>query len=308
MAKPPVLRPGDTIGVVAPGSPVRPEPLEQGVARLEGLGFRVKLGESVTAWKGHLAGDDQLRARDFNRMWADPQVAGLVAARGGWGSARILPLLDWDLIRRTPKVLVGYSDITTLINAIHTVADHVTFHGPMVASWATLPAAIEYNTRLFLAAVATPLPMGLIPHPPELPDPITLVPGTVRARTVGGNLSSLVPLVGTPWQTRFAGTIAFLEEGNEPIYKVDRMLTHLLQATDLPEAAGIVFGWSPSIVGPISIVDLLRERFTPLGKPAYYGFPSGHEQFKATLPLGVEVEVSADTGRLSVLEAAVVPR
>lgn len=306
MPKPPVLRVGDTIGVVAPGSPVNQRLLEQGVSWLQDLGFQVKLGESVYAWQGYVAGSDLLRAEDLNRMWRDPEVNGIMAARGGWGSARVLPLLDWELIRRVPKVLVGYSDITVLINAIHTTTDLVTFHGPMVASWGATPEAILYNTNYLLAAVANPAPMGTIPIPEALPPPVTIVPGRVSAPIVGGNLSGVVSLIGTPWQTRWAGRIAFLEEGNEPIYKVDRMLTHLLQATDLSQAAGYLFGWSPSISGPVSLVDLLWQRFAPFRRPAWYGFPSSHEQWKATVPLGVLCDLDADQTRLTVLEGAVV--
>jgi muramoyltetrapeptide carboxypeptidase len=307
VAKPRVLRQGDTIGVVAPGSPVSAEPLQEGVARLERLGFRVRLGESTRAWMGHLAGADDLRARDFMAMWSDPLVDGIVSARGGWGSVRLLPLLDWEAIRATPKVLVGYSDVTILINAIQAEAGHVTFHGPMVASWATLPAAIAYNTNQFFAAVASPEPIGQVPRPQQVPPPVTVVPGTARGLTIGGNLSAMVSLVGTQWAPDFTGRIVFLEEGNEPLYKVDRMITHLLQATRLADAAGILFGWSPSISGPMPLIDLLRMRFEPLGKPCWYGFPSGHEEFKATLPLGVEAELNADEGLLTVLEAAVAP-
>lgn len=308
MAKPPLLRAGDTVGVVAPGSPISRERLEEGIALLQEMGLTVRLGESVGAYYGHLAGNDELRARDFNAMWRDPAINGIIAARGGWGSVRILPLLDWEAIRQTPKVLVGYSDITTLLNAIYKMAGHVTFHGPMVGSFGDIPAAIAYNVQVLRQAVTISLPIGLYQRPAEVPPPITLVSGTARGRVVGGNLSALVGMLGTPWEPSFAERIVFLEEGNEPVYRVDRMLTQLIQTGRLQRAAGIVFGWSPSVAGPMLLTDLLRERLTPLGKPAYYGFWSGHEAFKATLPLGVQAEMDAGAGRLSILEAAVRPR
>ena len=244
MVRPPVLQPGDTIGVVAPGSPVNWEALQRGVERLEGLGYTVKLGETVRLWRGHTAGTDEQRAADINRMWTDPEVDAIMSARWGWGSQRVLPLLDWEAIRRTPKGLTGYSDVTILLNAINRVADLITFHGPMVASWGHTEAGIRYNTEIWQRAVTVSLPMGRIPYPEQVPAPITLVEGTARGRLVGGNLSSMVSLIATPWEPQFAGRLVFLEEGNEPIYKVDRMLTHLLQTGKMNDAAGFFFGYA----------------------------------------------------------------
>ncbi|HYG59774.1 MAG TPA: LD-carboxypeptidase [Symbiobacteriaceae bacterium] len=310
--KAPRLQYGDTIGVVAPAGPVPAEALEEGLARLRSWGYRTAVGHAVLNRRGYLAGNDAERAADFHRMWANPQVKGIICARGGYGAMRILERLDWELIARTPKFFCGFSDITALHVAMERKAGLVTFHGPMTAA---MGSAVTYNTAGQQTAMQATEPLGAVPWPEPgegAPVPQAIRPGVAEGRLAGGNLSLLAALMGTPWEPDFAGRIVLLEDVDEAPYRVDRMLMHLLLAGKLQQAAGIVFGDSPSCMkGPegkpsLTLAEVLEDHLGGLGIPVLYGFPCGHTGYRATIPLGVQARLDAGAGALTVLEGALV--
>jgi muramoyltetrapeptide carboxypeptidase len=247
-------------------------------------------------------------------MWANPEVKGIISSKGGYGAMRTLDLIDWELVRSRPLFFCGFSDVTALHLAIAKEADLVTFHGPMVTAWG---AARAYNTINFLRAATLAKPLGEIPWPTEAemigvesarPQLVAIRGGKAQGRLVGGNLSLVSDLMGTPWEIDLKGAILLLEEVEEAPYRVDRMLTQLLLSGKMAGVRGVVFGDSPSCVdelpGRPPIERVVADRLGGLGIPVFYGFPSGHTGYRATLPLGVQVEIDADQGSLTVLEAA----
>lgn len=304
------LRPGDTIGIVAPAGPVPSEALAEGVDRLESWGFRTLVGDSVLERRGYLAGTDALRAADFNAVWANPAVSGVICARGGYGAMRILDGIDWEMVRVQPKFFCGFSDITALHTAMEQRAGLVTFHGPMAAAFG---GAVAYNAAGLLTAMRSAEPIGevLWPEPGEgAPSPTVISPGVAVGRLTGGNLTLLSALMGTPWEPDFEGRIVLIEDIDEAPYRVDRLLVQLLLAGKLQKAAGILFGDSPTCMyGPkerpsLTLLEVLEELLAPLGIPVLYGFPCGHTAYRATLPLGVLARLDAGAGTLTMLEAA----
>lgn len=310
--KPRPVPPGATIGVVAPSGPVPPEALEAGLERLHQWGYRTVVGDAVLQQRGYLAGPDERRAEDFNRMWADPAVDAVLCARGGYGAMRILNRIDWEQVRRNPKFFCGFSDITALHLAMEREAGLVTVHGPMVAAFG---GAEGYNAAGLRRALMETGPLGEIPWPDPAeagaPRPVTIRPGVAEGRLIGGNLTLIVSLLGTRWEPDFTGRIVLLEDVDEPPYRVDRMLVQLLLAGKLQRAAGIVFGDSPTCLhGPpgrpsLALPEVLSELLGPLGIPVLYGFPCGHGPHRATLPLGVHARLDAEAGTLTILEPAV---
>jgi len=309
--KPRPVRPGATIGVVAPAGPVPADRLEAGLKRLHEWGYRTVVGDAVLARRGYLAGTDAERATDFHRVWGDPRVDAVICARGGYGAMRILDRIDWEMIRRNPKFFCGFSDITTLHLAMAREAGLVTFHGPMVAAFGE---AEGYNAAGLRWALQEPGPLGEVPWPDPgeegAPRPLTIRPGVAEGRLMGGNLSLIVSLLGTRWEPDFTGCIVLLEDVDEAPYRVDRMLTQLLLAGKLQRAAGVLFGDSPTCLqGPpdrpsLTLMEVLEDRLGPLGIPVLYGFPCGHGPHRATLPLGVRARLDAAVGALTILEPA----
>jgi muramoyltetrapeptide carboxypeptidase len=312
--KPPRLVPGDTVGLVLPARMAfEASRLDLARRRLEAVGFRVKLGAHARARSGYLAGSDAERAADLNDAFADPEVAGIFCFAGGWGSPRVLPLLDFELARRHPKALVGFSDITALLNAVHGESGLVTFHGP-VADSDLPPWTLGQMRRVLMSAE----PIGTLANPPKPADELvdrtyrilTLRGGRARGRVVGGNLSLVAALVGTPWEVVTEGAILLLEDVDEAHYRVDRMLTQLHQAGALGRAAAVVFGYCtecpPGEGTAFSLEEILEHWLTPLGVPAMAGLAFGHLPEKLTVPIGLEATVDADAGTLAFAEAAVV--
>ncbi len=313
--KPKRLAAGDRIALVAPsGSSWEDEDVRAAIELVESLGFRVKPGRHIFERNAYLAGTDRQRAEDLNAAFADTDVNGIVAMRGGYGAQRILPLLDYDVIRANPKVLLGYSDITALLNSIHRRTGLVTFHGAMAGGgWS------EYALEEFQKVVQRPTPRTAIAAPPpfagrpglvERENRITrLVPGKARGRLVGGNLTLLSTLMGTPYEPQFEGRILFFEDVGESPYRIDRMLTHLWLAGALEKCAGIVAGKfteaEPSGSRSRGLEEILRERLEPLGIPALRGLMIGHVKEQAVIPLGVEAELDVGAGTLTLLETAV---
>lgn len=306
--KPKRLSPGDTIGVIAPASPGDPELAMAGVKWLEERGFYVELGMSINQTLGYLSGPDALRAADINTMFASPAIDGIVCLRGGYGTMRLLDLLDYPIIRAHPKVFVGYSDITALHVSIGQRTGLVTFHGPMAASDMGQGLS-DYTWDYFSRAVSVPEPLGPVINPPLSPSPVCIVKGTAEGRLTGGNLSLITATLGTPYEIDTCGKILCLEEVGEAPYRIDRMLTHLLLAGKLQAAAGIVFdvcadcdieAKPPSF----TVEEVLRDRLGGLKKPVLYHLHFGHTADKATLPMGVTAVLESQTGELRITETA----
>lgn len=308
MLKPKALQLGDFIGIVSPSGPVPYDRLSAGVARIQSWGFRTVIGPSVLASRGYLAGSDVERAADLNSLWANPNVAGIICARGGYGSMRILDLIDWEMIESRPKFFCGFSDITALHIAMQQKAKLVTFHGPMVGAFGE---AVEFNSESMQAAMRRIQPNLTIPWPTQGGSPrYTIRGGVAEGVLMGGNLSLVCSLLGTPFEPDFRGKIILLEEVNEAPYRIDRMLTQLFLADKFRGAAGILFGDSPTCMNDPdgkpspSLLGVLEERLGPLGVPVVYGFPCGHADHRATVPLGVRARLDGANGALTLLEPA----
>jgi muramoyltetrapeptide carboxypeptidase len=311
--KPKRLVAGDTVGLVLPASAAfESDEVQFGRDQMEALGFQVQIGAHAFDKYGYFAGRDRDRADDINRFFADDRIAGVVCYTGGWGSPRVLPYLDFDLIARKPKVVIGYSDITALINAIHQKTGLITFHGPVGGS-----VFDPYTIENFKRVVMTAEPAGLLPTPPkkatELVDRtnriVKLAPGKATGRLAGGNLTLVSMLMGTPYEVDTKGAILFLEDTHEEPYRIDRMLTQLALGGSLARMAGFIWGRCTDCkyTGPtFSIEEILRDRFSNLGVPAISGLSFGHIEQKLVMPIGVQATLDADAGTVSINESAVV--
>jgi muramoyltetrapeptide carboxypeptidase len=299
--KPPALRQGDTVGVVALAAAVDCVGLERGNAALNDLGYRVKLSPQVLERAGILAGSDQLRAHEVTVFFQDPEVKAVFCARGGYGSSRILPLLDFAGFARTPKIFVGFSDATFLLNALVDHGRMVSFHGPMVATdlargagsraLAHLQALLSGQRGFELAAVEA------------------FRPGAAEGPLIGGCLSVIAAMMATPWQPRFDGRILFLEDTGEKAYRIDRMLVQLRQAGIFDRVAGIVFGALRPLAGSEAeramIAEFAAEQTAGLKCPVLFGIEAGHGTENLTLPLGLTVRLDSKLRQMSFQEAAV---
>ncbi len=312
LIKPTALKKGDTIGLITPGSYIDDEALEKAVKNLEDMGFHVKMGRHLRAERGFTAGTDAQRLDDLHRMFADDQIAGIWCARGGYGCSRLLPYIDYPLIRRHPKVLIGYSDITALLQSIYQETKLVCFHGPVAASEFT-----DY-TRSQLSAL---LMDGAGPHTIELSEangekeepafqPTIIRGGKATGPLFGGNLSLLAALAGTAYGLDATGKLLFIEDIGEKPYRIDRMLTQLRQAANLSAAAGIALGvFADCEADPedrsLSLRETLQDRLGDLGIPVAYGLSFGHIDNQCTLPVGIPAELDAAQHRLVVRERCV---
>ncbi len=312
--RPPRLRGGDVLGLVAPAGFIGDR---FGLAEIEetvrAMGLVPRSAPHLLAREGYLAGSDEARADDLMTMFADDDVRGIMAVRGGWGSARLLPHLDFAAIARSPKLFVGFSDNTALHLALTARTGVHSIHGPnAAASWP--PQAWESFRRVaFDAAV----PTYSVPSygGPNLSghgaDVRTFRGGTARGRLLGGNLTVLSALVGTPYLPDFSGAILFLEDTNESEYRIDRMLTQLALSGILGKVAGVVFGQCTRCHNPdggysnFTIYEVLDRRFAELGVPAFQGAMIGHISGQISMPVGVMAEIDADAGTIRMLEPAV---
>jgi len=308
---PPALAKGDTVALVSP-SAATDERLNLQLSQevMEALGFRVKTGAHHAARRGHLAGSDAARAGDLNAAFADDEVKAVICVRGGSGAARVLPLLDYDAIRANPKVLLGYSDITALHNAILARAGLVTFHGPNgTGSWNRFNA--DQFERLFfqreLMQYRNLVEAGdeLVPRRNRT---LTIAGGKASGELVGGNLTVLTALAGSPYLPDFTGKILFLEDVAEAPYRVDRMLSTLKLMGALDRIAGFVFGECTDCdpgegYGSLTLDEILDDSIRPLGIPAYRGAMIGHIRQQFIVPVGGKVEMDADAGTFRLLES-----
>jgi muramoyltetrapeptide carboxypeptidase len=315
LIKPERLNLGDTIGVVAPASaPGNPKNVERALTRLEELGFQPKPAPNLRKRWGFLAGSDRDRAGDLMKMFIDSKVKAIFCLRGGYGSARLLPLLDYALIRSHPKILIGYSDITSLHCALLTKANLVSFHGPMLNSDLIKRRMPAFTLQNLIRTVTTPEPPGSICQGYTQQTVQVLRPGTASGPLIGGNISILCATLGTPYQPAFQGRILFFEDLDEVPYRFDRMLTHLLNAGLLQQVSGVAIGINCRCEDPKaktakeyrqSLCDVLKERLLPLRIPVISGLPFGHVAHNATLAVGVRSTLDATKGDLSITEAAV---
>ena len=302
------LQIGDTIGLIAPAGRISVEQLQNSVQKIEALGFKAKIGKNALQERGYLAGTDIQRATDVHEMFADRTVDGILCLRGGYGCNRILPLLDYDLIAQNPKVLIGYSDITSLCLAFWQKCNLITFHGPVgISTWNDFSTfflknvVMEANPLLF----KNDFPENLNPEVVK-----TYKNGSARGILVGGNLTVLSSMIGSAYLPNFKDKILFLEEVEESPYKVDRMLMQLKLAGILDQIGGLVWGTCSNCVakeGDISLTmeEVLDDYFSPLSLPVFSGSQIGHISHKFTLPVGALVELDADAGTLKMLESAV---
>lgn len=313
--KPPRLCPGDTIGLVAPASaPPDPKAIDRSVQALTRLGFKVKLAPKVRQRWGFLAGSDRDRAGDLMAMFLDPKVKAIFCVRGGYGTARLLSRLDYEAIRAHPKILLGYSDITSLHCALLTQANLLSFHGPMLNSDFLKKDMPEFTLQSCWRTLTQPVPPGGIVDSYRKRTVAVLRPGQAAGRLVGGNISILCTTLGTPYQPSFKGAILFFEDLDEVPYRFDRMLTHLLNAGVLQQVAGIAVGVNKNCGDPKArkareyrqtLEEVLAERLLPLEVPLVIGLPFGHVPYNATLPVGARARLDADRGDLVILEPAV---
>ena len=307
------LAPGSRVALLAPASNLEEDvAIEASAELLRSLGYEVTLGAHLFRRNQYLAGTDEERAADLNAAFRDPDLDGIVCLRGGYGAARLLPLLDFDALRRAPKVILGYSDITAILNAVYSKTGLITFHGPIAATNLS-PYALE----AFDAVLTTPVaPLNLAAPPPfeagrgqvrrenRLQ---TFQPGVAEGVLVGGNLSLIASLVGTPYLPDFRRKILFLEDVYEAPYSIDRMLTQLWLAGVLDEIAGLVFGKftdADDSNNTFSVETVLRARTKP-GTPCLRGLMIGHIDDQAVVPVGARVRLDATAQRLTLLEAAV---
>lgn len=312
--KPPRLREGDTLGLVAPAGFVADrfgiEAIEDTV---RAMGLVPKVASHVTAREGYLAGTDEVRARELTAMFEDGSVRAVMAVRGGWGCARLLPLLDFRRIARHPKLYVGFSDNTALHLAFAARTGVVGIHGPNASS--SWPEASWQDFRAVAFDGATPTWTVPADRQGSLGRTTGQVRrfhgGTARGRLLGGNLTVLSALVGTPYLPDFSGAILFLEDTNESEYRIDRMLTQLALAGILGKVAGVVFGQCSNCVnqdagyGNFTVYEVMEQHFAKLGVPAFQGAQFGHVGRQIPLPVGAMAEIDADAGSIRLLEPAV---
>ncbi|MBR8831294.1 MAG: LD-carboxypeptidase [Chlorogloea purpurea SAG 13.99] len=314
--KPPRLKPGMGVGIFSPaGAVFDPKNIDIVTDAVKALNLVPKLAKHVLDRYGYLAGKDQDRANDINELFADPNIGLLLPVTGGWGCARVLDYLDYDLIARNPKVLTGFSDLTSLILAIHAKTSLVTFHGPNgLTSWRP-DQTDNFHRVLFQGEKVTFV---------NSPDPDdknrlmqvknridTITPGKARGRLLGGNLTIISSMVGSQYLPSMDGAILFVEDVSEDIYRIDRMLTHLKIAGVLDRLAGFIFGQCTNCLpgegyASFTLKEVIEDHIGPLKIPAWYGAIIGHVEPVLTFALGTEVEIDATLGKITMTESAVI--
>lgn len=310
MRKVPALREGDTVAFISPSSQSSMDSIEKATKITEDMGFKVKITRSCYESEGYHSGPDFVRADDLNRMFMDPDVSGIFCVRGGDGAIRLPQRVDLDAVYRNPKVFLGYSDITILHLMLNRPRGFITFHGPMPASEFVRDSFPGYVRDSLLRAVTSTEPLGEIVPYESAPPMEPLVPGTAEGETIGGNLALVCSLLGTPWEIDTRGKILLLEDTNEPVYRIDRMLTQLRLAGKLDAAAGIVLGQFTNIQprkpkDSFTLQEVLEAVVAPVGRPTLINGCFGHDVKKATIPLGVRAVLDGSRSTLTVIEAGV---
>lgn len=317
----PALEPGDTIALVAPAGLLNRTRTEVAIKRIEEEGFKVKQYRDIYRSRGYLAGDDETRAKELMQAFADPEVSAVFPVRGGTGVTRILDSLDYGVIRRNPKILTGFSDITALHLAIQRQAGLVTFHSPNpMDGFGRTKGFTKLSSQTFWRALLADSyrhsqqeGYEVLSEQSERDKLSTLITGIARGQLVGGNLSLVCAVMGTPYEIETRGNILFLEDVAEAPYRIDRLLSQLRLAGKLEMLDGILLGkFSRCDAGTdeesLSLAEVFDDYFADLGVPVLQNFPAGHSSDNVTLPLGVEVELDADHRQLTILESPVTLR
>ncbi len=295
LIKPGLLKQGANIAVVSPAGTIEPVQLAQTIDRLKAKGYGVRLGKSVYKRNGYLAGSDEERVKDLHWAFESHEIDMILCARGGYGSARILELVNPELLRNNPKILVGYSDITALLLAIYRLTGLVAFHGPMASD---LFSKGKENQEWFFKVVSQAEPLVV-----DLSESKVLRPGRVRGKLLGGNLSLICHMVGTPFLPSLRGGVLFLEDRGEAPYRIDRMLTQLIQSGLLDGIKAILIGEFCDCGPEEEITSLFEELADRLDCVLISGFPVGHGKRNLLLPLGLEAELDTEAHELRFLES-----
>ncbi|MBZ0198901.1 MAG: LD-carboxypeptidase [Ignavibacteriaceae bacterium] len=315
VVKPKKLKTGDTIGLIAPGSFISEAELKESIDNLSALGFKVVYNDTILERYGYLAGKDKQRADDVNIMFARRDVDAIVTARGGYGCSRILPYLDYKTIINNPKILIGYSDITALLFGIYAKTGLVTFHGPVGISTFNDFSVKYFNDVLMSESKNTTLYNAAEDKEKGEFDVHPIVTGKGRGRLVGGNLSIVVSMIGTDYDVDYKDKIIFLEEIGEEPYRIDRMLTQMIESGKFENASGVMLGvfhnceakeHDPSFPISLSLKEVLLDRLGNLKIPVIYGMSFGHVTNKFTLPFGIEAELDSGDQTIKLLENAVI--
>lgn len=308
LIKPASLKKGDTIGLISPASRLpQKKQYDEIIKQVKQLGYKVKVGQNAQSRYGYLAGSDKQRAEDLNSMFADPSINAIMPFRGGWGCNRILDLIDYELIRRNPKILVGFSDITSLLMAIYAKTRMVTFHGPVGKSeWTEYTANNFRNALTYQQSNTLQIPKSDFCE--ECKGLHVISPGKAKGRLLGGNLSVLASMMGSEYLPDWDNSILFLEDVGEDIYRIDRMLTQLKLNGILDRISGFIFGQcnncKRSNSYSLTLEQVFDDHIKPLDIPAFSGAMIGHIDNMLTLPVGIQVQINAQNGSISLIESA----
>lgn len=308
--KPEKLEIGDTIGLIAPGSYISQKQLDESIKNLEALGYKVKYNDAILDKYGYLAGKDSVRVKEIHSMFLDKEIKAIMAVRGGYGCARFIPMLDYNLIRNNPKIIIGYSDITSLLYGIYEKTGLVCFHGPVGTSTFN-----EYSINNMLSVIANDQNEFEMTNLNEDDAQIKVInPGVAEGELVGGNLSIVVSMIGTEFDIDSKNKIIFLEDIGEEPYRIDRMLTQMIQSGKFDECSGIALGVfrkceidenSPEFENSLTLQQVFSDRLGDLGIPVIYGLSFGHITNKFTLPFGINTKLDTYNRKLVLLENSV---
>lgn len=300
------LKHGDTIGLISPAGAENPDKIKESIKYIESLGFNIKEGKHIYKRLGYLAGSDNDRAEDLMNMFRDDNVDMILCVRGGYGTMRILPNIDFDVIQQNPKIFAGFSDITTFLNIIYQKCGLITFHSPMCNS----NLLDKYTLESFLNTFMNGYKPYIIKNPNNIPTKCFSSKRSVFGELVGGNLSLLCSTIGTPFEIDTKGKIIFIEEVGEEPYKIDRLLTQLLLSGKLDECSGIILGQFTNCELPhyersLTLNEVITDRILNLNKPTITNIQSGHSYPKLTLPIGSKIRMNCIEGVIEVLEPVV---
>lgn len=309
--KPKRLKKGDTFGIIAPAGYITEKMLAETITNIETLGFKTVYTDRILKRSGYLAGTDKERADDVNEMFARKDVDAIICARGGYGIQRMLDLIDYNVIKNNPKVLIGYSDVTALLYALYRQAGLIGFHGPVGTSTYNAYSSVNFMDALTCKYER----LEMLNFIDEIREIITIRSGECEGELIGGNLSLMSSMIGSRYDVDYSGKILFIEEVGEDPYRIDRMLTQMLNAGKLQQASGIVMGrFSKCDLDPekpkeeysFSLQEVLSDRLFPLGVPVVYGFSFGHVVNKLTIPFGIRAKLDVDNLSLTLLESPVI--
>ena len=310
--KPKRLSAGDTIGLIAPSSSITDAKLEKAIGNMESLGLKVKLGKYVKEVNGYLAGTDAQRLEDLHSMFADDSVDGIWCIRGGYGATRILPKINFKLIKKNPKVFIGYSDITAFTQAIFQETGLICFHGPVASSTFS-----DYTVKHLKAILMEPTPTHTFEYAEDNDSnedksyrTEVIRSGRATGELVGGNLTLLASMVGTKFHWDVKNKLVFIEDIGEKPYRIDRMLTQLLQTSNFEKAAGVILGVfedceADSDDRSLTLMETLKGQFEPLGIPVIYGLSFGHIKNHFVMPLGIKATMDTEKRTVTLLDTAV---